>query len=129
MPKLKGKLRKFIRGLGSGGSEPAQPLSRDVGIAIPSHGVADEVSSIDNDPPKDENNDALVNGAWRVIGNSTEAVECDSPPPSCEVKVLDEHDMSRQIWIEAYAGLQNGDATKELVQVYETILSQQLMGM
>lgn len=129
MHKSKGRFRKFVRGLKGGNLERGE-LSQNAKIAEPPRDIANDDSSINNNSlkgNKDEN--VAKNATWTEVRTSTGAEEDESSPLSYEIEELDERDISREIWIEAYTGLQNDDGTKDLVNIYETVLSQQLKGM
>lgn len=129
MHKSKGRFRKFLRGLKGGNLEPGQ-LSQNAKIAEPPPSIAKDDSSVNNSSltgKKDEN--PVKNATWTEVRTSKGAEEYESPPLAYEIEALDERDISREIWIEAYTGLQNGDGTKDLVNIYEVVLSQQLKGM
>lgn len=129
MHESKGRFRKFLRGLKGGKLEPGQ-LALNPEIAEPPRSIAKDDSSFNNSSLKGKKDEFPVNNAtWTVVNSSGGAEEYESPPPSYEIEGLDERDISREIWIEAYTGLQNGDGTKDLVNIYEMILSQQLEGM
>lgn len=128
MHRSKGRFRKFLRGLKGSNLEPSQ-LSQNSEISESPPSIAKDDSSIKNNSLRGKRDETLAkNATWTEIGTSAEAEEYGSPPLAYEIEALDERDISREIWIEAYTGLQNGDETKDLVNIYEMILSQQLKG-